>query len=72
MACGRRDCVVWCDLCVLVLRSGKSGGRWVEGGAVCHMGRFGEEVIFLAEDDEFSLGCRKEEGLVRCSNEDVK
>lgn len=36
------------------------------------MGRFGAEVIFLAEDDEFSLECRKEEGLVRCSNEDVK
>lgn len=34
-------------------------------------GETGEGIIFLGEDDDFSSGYRKLEGLVRCPSKDV-
>lgn len=45
-------------------------GLWVQDHVVCPVGRQ-EGIVLLREDDEFSLGCRKLEGLVKYPSKDV-
>lgn len=53
------DSVVWSSGLGAGLDVGGEGAPGLEDGVIGQVGRLGEEVIFLAEDYEFCLGCRK-------------